>query len=180
LVRYNLHDGAALLGWEPLRNAVLASAPRSPLNVDLLRLLQDAQAMPDVIAVSGRTDSCLALGGTKLTEGMLDEAVRCDELRDLLTGAYRASVVFEQERSMLTMDLEFIQGVAPDAIALDRVYHTLIESLGRVQSEFASDWQEVYRKWDNDPSRRVLQLRALSWPALSKDTQQVIKQANLK
>jgi phenylacetate-CoA ligase len=179
LVRYNLHDSAKLLSWEPVRQALIATRPRDPRHAEWMNLLHDAQAMPDLVALSGRADSCLVLGGTKLTEAMLDEAVRCPELSDLVTGTYRASLIVEQERPILAMDLQFRQGVLPDAAALHRAYHGLIQALGRVQPEFASDWQNLYRNWDDDPSRRVLRLRGLAWPALSEDAGERIKQRSL-
>jgi phenylacetate-CoA ligase len=179
LVRYNLHDSAKLLAWEPLRQALLATPSRGPRHTERLKLLQDAQAMPDLVAIEGRADSCLVLGGTKLTEAMLDEAVRCPELCDLLTGAYRARLVVEGERPVLAMDLQFRAGAVADAATLHRVYHLLLQALGRVQPEFASDWQNLYRNWDDDPSRRVLRLRGFTWPALSEDAGERIKQRSL-
>ena len=180
VVRYNLHDSARLLAWEPLRQAIVASARRESLNADLLRVLHDAPTMPDLIAISGRADSCIVLGGTKLTEAMLEEAVRCPQLSDVLTGAYRASLWFEQGRPILAMDLEFRQGVIPEAPVLQRAYHALIQALGRVQPEFATDWQEIYRIWDDDSARRVLRLRGLLWPALSEEAEQLIKKRKLQ
>lgn len=179
LVRYNLHDSVKLLAWEPLRRALLAIPARDLRHVERLKLLHDAQAMPDLVALEGRADACLVLGGTKLTEAVLDEAVRCPELRDLLTGAYRASLVVERDRLILAMDLEFRQGAVADAAALHRAYHLLIKALGRVQPDFASDWQNLYRNWDDDPSRRVLRLRGFPWPALSEDVGERIKQRSL-
>ena len=67
LVRYNLHDAAALLSWREL----LAALPPHVLGHHAETLAQ----LPDVIAISGRADRCLILCGTNLSESMLD-AVR--------------------------------------------------------------------------------------------------------
>jgi len=180
LVRYNLHDSAVLLAWEPLRQAVVASGSWERRHAELLHQLNEAQALPDILAISGRADSCIVLGGTKLTEAMLDEAVRCSELSHLLTGIYRAAVIFELDRPTLVMDLEFRQGIIPDARVLDRVYRELVQALGRVQPEFASDYQNLYRAREADPSQRLLSLRAMAWPTLSSESGRQIKQESLK
>jgi phenylacetate-CoA ligase len=167
IVRYNLHDRAVLLAWGPLRHAILASAPEGLDDVELHRLIQEAEEMPDLLAISGRTDNSVTIGGTKLTEAMLDEVVACPALSDLLTGSYRAALTFEADRPILSIDLEFKPDICLDTSVLDRAYRELIHELCRVQPEFASDWENVYRLWDNDSSLRVLRLRALEWPALS-------------
>ena len=41
--------------------------------------------MPDLLAISGRTERFVTIGGTKLTEAMLDEVIACPALSDLLT-----------------------------------------------------------------------------------------------
>ena len=53
-------------------------------------LRASAEKLPDILAITGRADSCLLLCGTNLTEAMLDAAVRALELTPWLTGNYRA------------------------------------------------------------------------------------------
>lgn len=175
IIRYNLHDSAQLLAWEPVRQAALSFPARTPRQAAWIEQLREAPAMPDLVAIAGRSDACVILGGTKLTEGMLAEAIRCSELGDVLTGVYRASLVLEQDRPVLKMDLQFRPGVDPDAALMDRTYHTLVRALGRVQAEFASDWENVYRRWDDDPSRRVLRLGSLDLADLLADPDRAIK-----
>jgi phenylacetate-CoA ligase len=85
-------------------------------------LIQEAEEMPDLLAISGRTDDSVTIGGTKLTEAMLDEAVACPALSDLLTGTYRAALIFERDRAILSMDLEFKPSIRADTSVLDRAY----------------------------------------------------------
>ncbi len=179
LVRYNLHDSATLLSWEPLRQAAMTHVSRTAGNAKRMQQLINAEAMPDLIAVWGRSDSSVVLGGTKLTEAMLDEAVRCPEISDLLTGVYRASLIIERERPILAIDLQFRQGTVPDSDALNRAYNVLIRTLGQLQPEFGLDWQNLYQHWDRDPSQRVLRLRGMVWPELSEETEHRIKQRSL-
>jgi len=180
IVRYNLHDRAVLLAWGPLRHAILTSAPEGLDDVELRGLIQEAEEMPDLLAISGRTDNAVTIGGTKLTEAMLDEVVACAALSDLLTGSYRAALIFEADRPILSIDLEFKPDICLDTSVLDRAYGELIHALCRVQPEFASDWENVYRLWDDDPSLRVLRLRALAWPALSQMSEQRTKAKSLE
>jgi phenylacetate-CoA ligase len=127
IVRYNLHDSALLLAWSPLRQAVLASAPEGLDEVELRRLIQDSEEMPDLLAISGRTDDSVTIGGTKLTEAMLDEVVACPALSDLLTGSYRAALVFEGDRPILSMDLELKPDICVDTSVLERAYRELYQ-----------------------------------------------------
>ncbi len=156
LLRYNLHDRVELLRWSDVRQVV-----------------QNHDELPDLMAILGRADRCLILCGTNLTEFMLNEALRCPELQDLLTGLYRAAIIFEEGRQRLDLTLEFRNGVAVD---LDRVYRGLVRALGQVQPEFRDDWQNIYRQWDDDPARRILRLQAVTWPELSHRTETDIKQ----
>ena len=180
LLRYNLHDRVELLRWQECRRAVSGSAALRPEDEQLARLVAAGdEELPDLIAVMGRADRCLILCGTNLTEFMLDEAVRCSELQELLTGLYRAAVVFEGGRQSLELIVEFRDGVAVNRDALNRTYHGLVAALGRVQTEFREDWQNIYRQWDDDPSQRILRLRGVSWPELSRQTETGIKQRGI-
>jgi phenylacetate-CoA ligase len=181
LLRYNLHDNVRLIGWRDFRQAILSSSLLRPEDKRYAGVLSAAgEALPDLLAISGRADRCLILCGTNLTEAMLDAAVRDRELEGVLTGAYRARILYEEERQYLEFDLEFRKGAATDGEALDQVYDRLVQALGQVQPEFLDDWQNVYRPWDRDPGKRILRLNPLAWPALSEATEKGIKPRKLK
>ncbi len=165
LVRYNLHDRATLLSWRGLCDA-LANDHEIPAALRAM-IAACPVDLPDIIAVFGRADRCLILCGTNISEAMLDAAVAGAGLTDTLTGLYRASIVFEEGRQRLAIDLETREGVSGESTLEDLAYAGLIRSLGAAQPEFADDWGNVYRKWDNDPSKRVLRIRFVPWPALS-------------
>lgn len=168
LVRYNLHDSARLISWEALVRAVTQAFPID--DAIAKRLLSTASFLPDILAVSGRTDRCLMLCGTKLTEAMLDQAIGAEGvLKDFLTGTYRASVVQERERQRLELTLEYKAGDMPRAELEEKLYPLLIQSLGNVQSEFKQDWEHIYRRWDGDTEKRILSLKLMAWPCLSGD-----------
>jgi phenylacetate-CoA ligase len=108
----------------------------------------------------------LILCGTNLTEGMLDETVKSTDLAEVLTGVYRARIVYEDGRQRLALTLEF--RAAPIASGmLDDVYEKLVAGLGKVQPEFQEDWQNVYRAWDEDRQHRILKIEPVQWPGLS-------------
>lgn len=174
LVRYNLHDSAELVRYRALRDALLASEiPAAAAGV-----LRAAGDLPDVVAISGRADQCLILCGTNLTESILDEAVRCQELSPVLTGAYRARVEYEGDRQRLAFDLEFKGDALTNEKAVDDVYLKLAAALGRAQPEFLDDWRNVYRAWDGDRERRILKIQPIAWPGLS--GQEGIKQRGIQ
>jgi phenylacetate-CoA ligase len=167
LIRYNLHDQARLIAWEPLRQTLLGSCQADACHPALRRTLEEAEILPDLIAIWGRADSTLILGGTNITESMLSTALASGHLADQLTGVFTAAVAVEEGRATLVLDIEFQPGRAHGVAMLDALYPDLIEAIGKVQPEFAADWQDIYGRWDHDPSCRVLQLRGHPWPTLS-------------
>ena len=180
LLRYNLHDDAQLFHWRGLRKALLASPLLRPEDGDLARHIETAGwNLPDLVAVRGRADSCLILCGTNITEAMLDEVVKSKDMESQFTGVYQAAIIYERERQFLSLELETRESVALDAAGLDRVYARLVRDLGRVQPEFQSDWQNIYRQWDADPERRILRLKTTAWPHLSQRQETDIKKKGI-
>jgi len=175
LVRYNLHDHAQLLHWPAVRRTVLAAATAT--DAPLCAVLAAAgDALPDLIAVAGRADASLILCGTNITEAMLDAAVRCPELDQLGTGAYKARISYEGTRQYLAMTVELRSGVCNDDRVRDHIYHAVVRALGRVQPEFLDDWRNIYSAWDTDPVKRAVRITCVPWPALSQAAEQTIKQ----
>lgn len=163
LVRYNLHDAARLLDWRGLLQRAVAHAPVDPTAA---RFAAGAAELPDVLAITGRADSCLLLCGTNLTESMLDAAVRAPELAEWLTGNYRARIILENGRQRLEFTLECQAGVSVDRAA---IYPGLVAALGRAQPEFKDDWEKIYRRWDDEPALSILELKPVAWPALAEE-----------
>jgi phenylacetate-CoA ligase len=174
LVRYNLHDRVRFFSWKRLCQAVLNSPTLRAEETAVARSL-DVTPLANVLAIAGRSDGCLLLCGTNLTETMLDGAVHAPALENLLTGAYRARVLFEGERQYLEFDLELSPRGPLAAEQTDRIYQELIQALGREQPEFLDDWKNVYRTWDHDPALRILRLRFVPFPELSERSEQQIK-----
>ena len=180
LVRYLVYDQVALYSWKELKQAILSSEYLNPDDAVLIKIISNSSdQLPDLLAVTGRADNCLILKGTTFTEYMLDEAVKCEELHEILTGLYRARIVYEEDKQYLALDLEIRQSISSDQQTIDRVYHSLIKTIGRVQPEFFDDWQNFYREWDSNPAKRVLKLNFLPWPSLSQTTETTIKQRGI-
>ncbi len=180
LVRYMVYDKVAFYSWQKLKQAILTSKHLPPGDnpwVDVVA--KSANWLPNIIAVTGRSDSCLILNGITITEYMLDEAVRCAELQPILTGIYRARIIYEETRQHLALDLELNPDVIIDATTSDLVYHHLVKSLGRVEPVFLATWKNEYSHWDNDPDKRVFKIRLLPWPSLSQSTETSIKQRGI-
>ena len=135
--------------------------------------------LSDLIALEGRTDA-LILGGCNFYEAMLDEAVRTPSLESVLTGTYKVRLGLRGEQQVLEFDLELRPGITLDAEAAERVYDELVQALGRVQPEFRNDWENIYRAFDRDPSRRILQLRWHPWPVLSRELDVLPKRCSIQ
>ena len=180
LVRYNLHDAASLFEVPTVIDTL------SRLNLPgeasaAVRALTEASGKlpPGLVAISGRADATLNLCGTKLSEAMLDEAVNAPDLVGRLTGTYQAKVIVEDTRQRLRLLVELRAGLTPSEDLLRQIYPALVQALGRVQPEFLDDWQNIYRRWDDNLERRILKLDLVPWPALSKDLETGIKKHGL-
>ena len=111
---------------------------------------------------------------------MLDEVVRTTALESVLTGMYKARLGSRDGQQVLEFELELRPGVTLDAEAAERVYDELIQALCRVQAEFRDDWEDVYRAFDRDPSRRILQLQWHPWPVLSREVEALPKRSSIQ
>jgi len=177
LVRYNLHDAAQLFDWRALRAEILATPAADAEEAGYRAVLELAgESMPDLIAIAGRSDACLILCGTNLSETMLDAAVRSEALAPLLTGMYKARLAMENGRQRLEFDLELRTNVPAGRATEDTLYENLVRALGHEQPEFADDWKNVYSLWDDEPEKRILKLNCVAWPALSQRLEKEIKQ----
>ena len=180
IVRYNLHDKARLYRWRTLRKAVLKSNSIQTSDEPLREVIRKSRIfLPDLVALEGRTDA-LVLGGSNFSGLMLDEVVRTTALESVLTGMCKAKLGLRDGQQFLELDLELRPGITLDAEAADRVYDELVQALGRVQPEFRSDWENIYRVFDRDPSRRILQLRWHPWPVLSRELEALPKRSSIQ
>jgi phenylacetate-CoA ligase len=167
LLRYNLHDRARLLAWEPLRQEVLQWADPDLVDAADLQQLRDPGALPDLIALTGRSDDAILLGGTTITAAMLDDVMSRPALAELLTGAYRAAAPFEDDRQFLDLELELRADLIAETNLPEVIAAEMVLGLCQINPEFANDWEAVYRSGIEDPSRRLLRLNTVSWPLLS-------------
>ncbi|NEQ43505.1 MAG: hypothetical protein F6K00_08070 [Leptolyngbya sp. SIOISBB] len=129
--------------------------------------------------MTGRTDRCLILGADNIEEYMLDEAVRSEELNQVLTGFYCAKVHYEAGRQYLFLDLEVLKGVDLDKDKFDQIYDSLVEALGRLQPSFREEHKSIHSASDAAPSKRILRLNFLPWPKLSQSAEDNIKQRGI-
>jgi hypothetical protein len=136
--------------------------------------------LPDLIAVYGRSDGCLILCGTNISESMLDQTVRAPCLSKWLTGIYKAEIQYVDNRQFLSFTVEWRQGAPMDAAALDNVYALLVQQLGCVQPEFMDDWKNIYHAWDHDIDHRILRITPVCWPTMSNELEKSIKHRGTK
>jgi hypothetical protein len=98
---------------------------------------------------------------------MLNEACATLIPGNVCTGAYRASLAFENGRQRLAITLETKGNEPPTPEQDAAIYAQLVQGLGRVQPEFQDDWQNVYRRWDVQPEQRILKISYTPWPSLA-------------
>ncbi|PSB03520.1 hypothetical protein [Merismopedia glauca] len=180
LVRYQIYDKVNFYHWKKLKATILSSPNLQPEDGPLVKIITSASNwLPNLIAVTGRTDNCLVFGGTNLTEYMLDAVITSTDLRSLLTGLYQAKIIYEADKQFLYLDLETHLNIEINSELEDLVYDSLVQSLSEIEPLFASDYQNLYIHWDKEPSQRVLRLNFIPYPALSQATENQIKQRGI-
>lgn len=180
LVRYIVYDKVAFYSWRNLKKIILNSKNLNSEDEKFINIIKSASNwLPNLLAVTGRSDSCLIVGGSNLSEYMLDEAVKAKELETIMTGIYRVHLIYEKERHFLEFKLELRQNVEENEEIRDRVYHSLIQSIGRLDPSFLSDWQNIYSRWDDYPNERIFRLNFQPYPTLSQTTETLIKQRGI-
>ena len=170
LLRYNLHDNARLFSWKKIKKAAEKLAIDGNQKKDsLLRTIAEAPAeLPDIIAIYGRADNTLILCGTNISEAVLNEAVNCSDLKDFLTGAYHAEIIYNGSLQRLSLQLETKNRSILSDHNKKLIYQKLIETIGLHQPEFMNDWNNFYYMQDNSPEKSILKIEYIEWPQLSK------------
>lgn len=176
LIRYNLHDSVRLISWSELLTQIAKILGSTHPIVGALQTR--SQNLPDILAITGRSDSCLLLCGTNLTEAMLDTALRSLEFAADLTGNYRARTTLDRGRQRLEITLECRSKTENFSTLSEKLYPLVREALGRVQPEFKDDWEKIYQRWDQDPANRIIDLKLIPWPCLSESNR--VKQRGIQ
>ena len=176
LIRYNLHDKADIFSFKDIKRVIFSAKTIDPINSELALIIQNAnENLPDIIAISGRSDASLIICGTNITEFMLDEVMHCSQLKALITGEYKARITYYNYRQFLELDIELQRGILNSDETENNIYKEIVNSLGRVQPEFLEDWKNIYSAWDNEKSKRVLRINLKNWPSLSNSAETRIK-----
>jgi phenylacetate-CoA ligase len=180
LVRYILYDRVMFYSWKDLKEAIITSDKLSTANQKLLNIIaSSSNELPDVIAVTGRADKCLIIGGANITEYMLDAVIKCEELHDILTGLYQAKIVDHEEIQHLYLTLEMRENILVNEEINHRIDNCIITNLCQIEPYFLAAWQNMYRYGENDKNTQFLQLNLVPWPTLSKATETSIKQRGI-
>jgi phenylacetate-CoA ligase len=178
LLRYHIFDQVTFYSWKSLKKAILASKLINQEH-SLRRFINaSSDFLPNIIAVSGRFDKTLILGGTNFSESMLDSAIKSEKLSHLLTGLYRAKILYDHDQFQLSLDLELSTKVMQTEEVKDMIYREIIQQLGKVQPEFAKDWEDIYQDWEMTSTKRILKLNFLPSPSLSNLRKKMIKQSS--
>ena len=180
LPRYNLHDRVKLYSWKELRAFILSHKYDSPEDKPLYEIVEKSgEDLPDIIALFGRSDSSLKLLGTFITEEVLDHLMQSQHLSQYLTGHYKASVEYD-DHQYLKLTVEMRPSVASSDDLTNLLYREVIEDLCEFQHEFKEDYEEIYKKFDDDPHRQILRLTLCKWPALSQELLEKTKRRGIE
>ncbi|MFM7383172.1 MAG: hypothetical protein ACKO1W_09020, partial [Microcystaceae cyanobacterium] len=174
LVRYHLPDDVAFYNWRILRKTMLTSDLIPVTHPLRLAIAASSSLLSNIIAIAGRADKGLVWGGNNFTEAMLDTAIKAEALQPILTGFYRAKVHHTETHAQLVFDLELQPNQIVEESLETWIRQHILETLIKLQPEFASDWRDIYQKLA--PDYEMLKLNFLAWPALSELRQQTIKQ----
>jgi phenylacetate-CoA ligase len=183
LLRYHLFDQVHFYSWKSLKKAILETElidqdhPLRKVIKTANNFLFDVTS--DMIAVSGRFDKTLILGGTNFSEAMLDSAIKSESLSHFLTGLYRAEILYNNEQFQLSLDLELNPNLVQTQAIEELIYTEIIQQLSKIQPEFAKDWQEIYQDWEVTSNKQILKLHFLPSPSLSNLREKMIKQSSL-
>lgn len=183
LVRYNLRDRVKLYSWKELRSFILSYGElKSQLSNPLYQVIEKAgENLPDIIALFGRSDSSLKLQDTFITEEILDHIIHSNPLSKFLTGHYKASVEYdEHDHQYLKLLIEVKPTIESSSELTKFFYSRIIEALCELQHEFRTDYEEIYKKFDNNPTRQILRLEVCKWPLLSQELTKKTKRRGIK
>ena len=182
IVRYNLHDKVKFYSWKELRKFVLSHKLGGPQKELSHYIIEKAgENLPDIIALFGRSDSSLKLQDTFISEEILDHIMNSKLLSEFLTGHYRASVEYDNhDHQYLGLLLELKPSTTLSDELIHDLYNIIINYLCGMLREFKADYEEIYKKFDNDKSRQILRLNICQWPSLSKELSAKTKRRGFK
>jgi len=165
LIRYNLHDKSEILRWRAINN-VIKDIKFDNEYRPLQALVVNNPNLPDLLAIYGRSDQTVFLCGTNISEMMLSESMQDEELLRMSSGNFYVIISEERGRQRLHWHIELNYGKKPSLKLQEFFYKTLIQRLGQLQPEFAVDYGNIYRRWDNSPRERIFDIRLYPWKML--------------
>lgn len=155
LVRYNLQDRVQFFSWKHICEVMV-----SELTDARQKKLWDflgSQALPDVVAVYGRTQGCLFLCGTNVFDSMLEEVVlESSLLASKRTGHFVVWISEANAQQQLHWQIEVQDPSLINDEFVHKVYAEFCDSLGRLQPEFKEDFEKLYSR-ANKPEERIFQ-----------------------
>ena len=170
LFRYFLGDKVNLYAWRDLKQEFLKVAVDYDISEKLLSIIKNSSDyLPDILALEGRSDKCLILGGVNIYQDSLNTIIRSQELEDILTGIYYAKIIYhENGQQALKLALE-----TKKTINVQRekdLYTFLIRNLCKIQTDLREDWNIIYNDWENnDLNNKILSLQFYLYPKLSQE-----------
>ena len=142
LVRYNLEDRVQMFDWSGFCEKI---ASLDPAVAPTLRAMA-REALPPIIAVSGRSKGCVFLCGSNIFESMLHEVFLKSSLKAKSTGTFLAWTEARGGQQLLALQIELRPGqAAPTGNELDRLHTEWVELLREQQPEFGLDYDKFYR-----------------------------------
>ncbi|MEL4894060.1 hypothetical protein [Crocosphaera sp. Alani8] len=170
LFRYFIGDRVSLYSWRDLKQNFLKVAVDYEIYGKLLNIIKNSSDyLPDILAIEGRSDKCLILGGVNVYQDSLNTIIRSQELEDILTGIYYAKIIYhENGQQALQLVLETKTPISAEKEK--DLYTFFIRGLCEIQTDLREDWKVIYNDWENnDVNNRILALQFHLYPKLSQE-----------
>ncbi|WP_308256977.1 hypothetical protein, partial [Geminocystis sp. GBBB08] len=91
LFRYLLADKVSFYSWQDLKQKLISASANENICPQLLDVINNSSDyFPDIIALTGRTDTTIILLGGNFSQYLLEEIIKHEDLQHILTGIYYA------------------------------------------------------------------------------------------
>jgi phenylacetate-CoA ligase len=142
LVRYNLEDHVQIFSWSGLCHKISSVDSKNSATWQALEQLE----LPDVLAVSGRSQGCLFLCGSNIFESMLQEVILQSSFRERFTGNFVVWTSVISGQQQLHWQIEFKrQALLPTEEEVATMQSEFVSLLSIQQPEFGEDYEKFYR-----------------------------------
>ncbi|CAN5462794.1 phenylacetate--CoA ligase family protein [soil metagenome] len=150
LVRYNLEDRIEMISWQGICNAIAELPDQDVKSWHKLSML----ALPDILAVYGRSKGCLYLTGANIYETVIKEVAHQSKIFNKISNGTFLVWKTTENTEALHWQIELKSGQAhPTAEEINQLYFELIHNMGKLQEDFYEDYENIYQHYTGTKSQ---------------------------